>query len=81
MSRDLTATYGGHLELSAFAHMYRRNVKVIQPGLVYVIEWDAGGNPSSDEEDKPTTRARRNVLASSSTRTGDDDIPETVYVA
>ncbi|PPQ75137.1 hypothetical protein CVT24_010099, partial [Panaeolus cyanescens] len=37
------ATYGGHMELSAFAHMTRRNVKVIQPGLVYVIEWDAWG--------------------------------------
>jgi OTU domain-containing protein 3 len=36
-------TYGGHLELSAFAHLKRRNVKVVQPGLVYVIEWDAGG--------------------------------------
>ncbi len=36
-------TYGGHLELSAFAHLKRRNVKVIQPGLIYVIEWDAGG--------------------------------------
>lgn len=42
------ATYGGHLELSAFAHMTRRNVKVIQPGLVYVIEWDAGGDPALD---------------------------------
>ncbi|KAI0668996.1 hypothetical protein C8Q78DRAFT_223334 [Trametes maxima] len=38
------ATYGGHLELSAFAHMTKRNVKVIQPRLVYVIEWDAGGD-------------------------------------
>ncbi|THH05991.1 hypothetical protein EW146_g9750 [Bondarzewia mesenterica] len=36
------ATYGGHLELSAFAHMARRDVKVIQPGLVYVIEWASG---------------------------------------
>ncbi|CCM05945.1 uncharacterized protein FIBRA_08184 [Fibroporia radiculosa] len=42
------ATYGGHLELSAFAHMTRRDVKVIQPGLVYVIEWAAGGDPASD---------------------------------
>ncbi|KAJ7605815.1 hypothetical protein FB45DRAFT_464620 [Roridomyces roridus] len=40
------ATYGGHMELSAFAHLTRRNVKVIQPGLVYVIEWASGG-PSS----------------------------------
>ncbi|KAJ7278929.1 hypothetical protein C8J57DRAFT_150486 [Mycena rebaudengoi] len=39
------ATYGGHMELSAFAHLTRRNVKVIQPGLVYVIEWASGGSP------------------------------------
>jgi OTU domain-containing protein 3 len=32
------ATYGGHMELSAFAHMTGRDVKVVQPGLVYVIE-------------------------------------------
>ncbi|KAI0314059.1 hypothetical protein OF83DRAFT_1165358 [Amylostereum chailletii] len=40
------ATYGGHLELSAFAHMARRDVKVIQPGLVYVIEWASGWDTS-----------------------------------
>ncbi|KAJ7585201.1 hypothetical protein C8J56DRAFT_950102 [Mycena floridula] len=34
------ATYGGHMELSAFAHLTRRNIKVIQPGLVYVIQWN-----------------------------------------
>ena len=28
--------------------MTRRNVKVIQPGLVYVIEWDAGGDPAQE---------------------------------
>ncbi|KAL4242801.1 hypothetical protein ABKN59_010980 [Abortiporus biennis] len=42
------ATYGGHMELSAFAHMTKHNVKVIQPGLVYVIEWNAGGDTSGD---------------------------------
>ncbi|KAI6147656.1 hypothetical protein BKA82DRAFT_31016 [Pisolithus tinctorius] len=41
-------TYGGHLELSAFAHFARRNVKVIQPGLVYVIEWNAGAGDEAD---------------------------------
>ncbi|KDQ08967.1 hypothetical protein BOTBODRAFT_37490 [Botryobasidium botryosum FD-172 SS1] len=41
-------TYGGHLELTAFAQLKRRNVKVIQPGLVYVIQWTAGGESSSD---------------------------------
>ncbi|KAF9468358.1 hypothetical protein BDZ94DRAFT_1246602 [Collybia nuda] len=39
------ATYGGHMELSAFAHLTHRNVKVIQPGLVYVIEWAAFSSP------------------------------------
>ncbi|KAL1701762.1 hypothetical protein EV121DRAFT_262734 [Schizophyllum commune] len=34
-------TYGGHLELSAFAHMTGKNVKVIQPALVYVIAANA----------------------------------------
>ncbi|KAG6914306.1 hypothetical protein DXG01_001193 [Tephrocybe rancida] len=39
-------TYGGHMELSAFAHMEKRDVKVVQPGLVYVIEWRAfAGSP------------------------------------
>jgi hypothetical protein len=45
------ATYGGHLELSAFAHMTQRNIKVVQPGLVYVIEWDAGGGDHHNQPD------------------------------
>ncbi|KAI0684563.1 hypothetical protein BC835DRAFT_1536195 [Cytidiella melzeri] len=51
-------TYGGHLELSAFAHMTKRNVKVIQPGLVYVIEWDAGGENQLEETGSPSTLQR-----------------------
>ncbi|KAF9528849.1 hypothetical protein CPB83DRAFT_835574 [Crepidotus variabilis] len=43
------ATYGGHMELSAFANMTKRNVKVIQPGLVYVIECEGGGSTSRSE--------------------------------
>ncbi|KAL1938353.1 hypothetical protein VTO73DRAFT_11804 [Trametes versicolor] len=74
------ATYGGHLELSAFAHMTKRNVKVIQPGLVYVIEWDAGGDfadepaeaetsPSADDtalDSREKRRQRRERLRSAS---------------
>jgi OTU domain-containing protein 3 len=45
-SFSILGTYGGHLELSAFAHYSQRDVKVIQPGLVYVIEWFAGWDPS-----------------------------------
>lgn len=46
-------TYGGHLELSAFAHFARRDVKVVQPGLVYVIEWNAGGEGIADQSTSP----------------------------
>lgn len=52
-------TYGGHLELTAFAHLKKRDVKVIQPGLVYVIEWRAGSDMS------PTT-SKAPLLPSSS---------------
>ncbi|KAG1816829.1 uncharacterized protein BJ212DRAFT_1587528 [Suillus subaureus] len=56
-------TYGGHLELSAFAHFARRNVKVIQPGLVYVIEWKAGAEnddqSSSQDNERDARRKRR----------------------
>ena len=50
-------TYGGHLELSAFAHMTKRNVKVVQPGLVYVIQWDAGGDSAPDRSPSPAPSA------------------------
>lgn len=33
------------MELSAFAHMTGRDVKVVQPGLVYVIEHSAFDDP------------------------------------
>lgn len=35
------------MELSAFAHLTKRNIKVIQPGLVYVIEWHAGDSSTN----------------------------------
>lgn len=87
------ATYGGHLELSAFAHMTKRNVKVIQPGLVYVIEWDAGGDlgdssaqgdddPNLDDREKRRLRRERRRSEQAAV---DDAEPSmttgTVYVA
>ncbi|KAF8127718.1 hypothetical protein EV363DRAFT_1344455 [Boletus edulis] len=56
-------TYGGHLELSAFAHFARRNVKVVQPGLVYVIEWNAGGEAIADQSASPATQAEQLIDA------------------
>lgn len=48
-------TYGGHLELTAFSHLKKRDVKVIQPGLVYVIEWQSGADLSPTRETAPET--------------------------
>ncbi|KAK4053642.1 hypothetical protein OIO90_003881 [Microbotryomycetes sp. JL221] len=31
-------TYGTDIELTAFSHLYKRSIKVFQPGLVYVIQ-------------------------------------------
>ncbi|KAG6335413.1 hypothetical protein ID866_3674 [Astraeus odoratus] len=90
-------TYGGHLELSAFAHFARRNVKVIQPGLVYVIEWHTGGDevdtlhslrdPSFQANDETDTREKRRLRRQQKREEIREDTmqeespPETVYVA
>ena len=57
-----TATYGGHLELSAFAHMTKRNVKIIQPGLVYVIEWNTGWEGDSNTAGGAATQQATNGM-------------------
>ncbi|KAG8858923.1 hypothetical protein FRB96_004743 [Tulasnella sp. 330] len=61
------ATYGGHLELCAFAHLKHRNVKVIQPGLVYVIEWSTGPNDDNPLTTSSASSSSRSLEASSST--------------
>ncbi|KAH9818708.1 hypothetical protein DFH28DRAFT_958904 [Melampsora americana] len=33
-------TYGGHLELSAYANLHQRPIKVIQPGMIYIIGYE-----------------------------------------
>jgi OTU domain-containing protein 3 len=72
------ATYGGHLELSAFAHMKKCNVKVIQPGLVYLIEWAAGWDavaaavgketPTSSSSSLPTALIEREPIMNDRSR-------------
>jgi OTU domain-containing protein 3 len=66
-------TYGGHLELTAFAQLKVVNVKVVQPGLVYVIEGgntehfgpketivgeEEGGGPSTSKERRKAKKER-----------------------
>ncbi|KZT34953.1 cysteine proteinase [Sistotremastrum suecicum HHB10207 ss-3] len=71
-------TYGGHLELSAFAHLKRRNVKVIQPGLVYVIEWAGGSDP---EELRREEKRRKGKGKEVDNESDDEDEDTAVYVA
>ena len=52
------AVYGGHMELSAFAQMTRRNIKVIQPGLVYVIQYDP---PQPKTPTKPASKDKKST--------------------
>ncbi|WFC97251.1 ubiquitinyl hydrolase 1 [Malassezia brasiliensis] len=33
-------TYGGHLELAAFAHRFQKPIRIVQPDLVYVVACD-----------------------------------------
>lgn len=56
-------TYGGHLELEAFSRLKKRRIKVVQPGMVYVLRGvdespgasgegneDEGGEEGEEEE-------------------------------
>jgi len=94
MCMRVPGTYGGHLELSAFSHLKCRNVKVIQPGLVYIIEWggDADPAPSVAEElidetglnERDKRRLRRNRKKQEKVQVKALEVAEqggTVYVA
>ncbi|KAF9078276.1 hypothetical protein BDP27DRAFT_1412280 [Rhodocollybia butyracea] len=83
------ATYGGHMELSAFAHLTKRNIKVVQPGLVYVIQCDPqqpkkspskkpGGSPSKNTRFASLKEAEVDGDASMSL---EDEQDSTIYVA
>ncbi|KAG2131839.1 hypothetical protein BD769DRAFT_1449902 [Suillus cothurnatus] len=76
-------TYGGHLELSAFAHFARRNVKVIQPGLVYVIEWKAGteSDDQSSSQDNERDARRKKRQQQRDEMNNSQESEGTIYVA
>ncbi|KAJ3859503.1 cysteine proteinase [Lentinula novae-zelandiae] len=85
------ATYGGHMELSAFAHLTKRNIKVVQPGLVYVIQCDPVQPKSPKPASKKAGDSPSKYTRSGSSREldGDGDSPmspgegqdSTIYVA
>ena len=85
-----SATYGGHMELSAFAHLTRRNIKVIQPGLVYVIQWNPSSkSPNADESmdldeahnDRRSMRRRQKKSQREFSDSDEEDGGATIYVA
>ncbi|KAJ3727893.1 hypothetical protein C8R42DRAFT_656776 [Lentinula raphanica] len=85
------ATYGGHMELSAFAHLTKRNIKVVQPGLVYVIQCDPSQpkspkSPSKKAGDFPSIYTRsgpsKELDADETTTISPvEDQDSTIYVA
>ncbi|EJT97156.1 cysteine proteinase [Dacryopinax primogenitus] len=86
-------TYGGHLELSAFAHRFRRDIKVVQPGLVYVISCadipsPSKSPPSLPRPGEPNEREARRLhreavreAAEAASLTPQPAVSSTVYVA
>ncbi|KIK65113.1 hypothetical protein GYMLUDRAFT_39497 [Collybiopsis luxurians FD-317 M1] len=85
------ATYGGHMELSAFAHLTKRNIKVIQPGLVYVIQCDpqqpkSPKSASKKPGDSPSKHTRSNTskdldIDGDTSMSLKEDQESTIYVA
>ncbi|KAL7412214.1 hypothetical protein BDY24DRAFT_393647 [Mrakia frigida] len=49
-------TYGGHLELTAFAHLKKRWIKVVQPGLVYVVSCEDESRAASTSTSSSSRR-------------------------
>lgn len=72
-------TYGGHVELAVFARLKKRDVKVIQPDVCYVIEHKQ--LVADDDDAEPSTSS-----GSPKRRKAESQIPflmteGTIYVA
>ena len=64
-------TYGGHLELSAFAHLIQKPIRIIQPGLVYVVSCD-DDSPKSRQSRLKRERQRESELRSADAGASED---------
>lgn len=60
-----SGTYGGHLELSAFAQLVHKEIKIVQPGLVYVVS----GHDESSQATQEMERLEKQRLASQNSST------------
>lgn len=68
-------TYGGHLELHAFAQMKQKQIKIVQPGLVYVVE-DVDDSPEAVRAREEKERERLRVQNSIEAGTGPAPLTE-----
>lgn len=62
----------------------RRNVKVIQPGLVYVIEWKAGAesdDQSSSQDNERDVRRKKRQQQRDEMMNESQESEGTIYVA
>ena len=64
-------TYGGHLELSAFAHLIQKPIRIIQPGLVYVVSCD-DDSPKSRQSRLKRERQRESELRTADAGASED---------
>jgi hypothetical protein len=67
-----SGTYGGHLELSAFAQFQQKEIKIVQPGLVYIVSGDDESPRATKEREK---REKERQLAQSKTVPGSEGPP------
>lgn len=67
-----SGTYGGHLELSAFAQLKQKEIKIVQPGLVYVISGDDESPQAVQERER---RERERAVAQSRSVPGSEGPP------
>lgn len=67
-----SGTYGGHLELSAFAQYQQKEIKIVQPGLVYIVSGDDESPQATKEREK---REKERQLAQSKTIPGSEGPP------
>lgn len=67
-------TYGGHLELHAFAQMKQKQIKIVQPGLVYVVE---GVDDSPEARRLQDEKEQERLRIQSSIQAGTESAPLT----
>lgn len=67
-----SGTYGGHLELSAFAHLKQKEIKIVQPGLVYVVSGDDESPQAIQERER---KEYERLMAQSRSEPGSEGPP------